>query len=595
MSLQVEQAVLGGLMLDNAEWDNVKDILTPESFETLDNRIIFETIARLLSNNEPADIVTIINLIKSSQDKQYNSIKQISSAYIILLVEDTPTSANTLAYAKILQTKTARRTLKKELLAQLADIDNAVIETEISTYNDVLDSTAKYNTVSFINSVDDSHVLKQLSISISRATFLPVHTVFLVGLATFSSMSCRRWGVQYKYGGKLPIGMYLVAEQPSGTAKTWTVSTFQKPFVDAFERVKTNSKTKLNELLNDKDSGDQAELDRLNSIIRSVLFITSGTPEGIEKSLSVSGGYFSAISSEQGLFNTVLGGCYSDKASNNDLLLSGFSGDYMGSMRVSREGYSGSVVGGVTMFAQSGGIETLLQASNGTGLAERFLLIAEQHNLGNRNFNHTSIISYELTQQYASMCAFIDNTLTDGSKFVDLPSLEIGFDGWGLIAEYRMSIEKNLADGGKYSHIAIRGAAAKIDMQIMKIAANLHLLDNNRGWHVIDIKHIKTAITIADAMLENALSLCKDKEIIGSKAEYNAILSLFDNGTKPRTEREVIQVKSKTRPYKEFTGNKSELIRLTLADMVKNGVLQEVFLPNTKFSGKPIKAYTLAQ
>lgn len=596
MSLQVEQAVLGGLMLDNAEWDNVKDILTPESFETLDNRIIFETIARLLSNNEPADIVTIINLIKSSQDKQYNSIKQISSAYIILLVEDTPTSANTLAYAKILQTKTARRTLKKELLAQLADIDNVELDTTPqSTHNAVLDTSTQYCSVNFLHAVCDSHILKQLAISISNATFLPVHTVFLVGLAIFSSMACRRWNVLYKYGGKLPIGMYLVAEQPSGTAKTWTVSTFQKPFVDAFERVKTNSKTKLNELLNDKDSNDQAELDRLNSIIRSVLFVTSGTPEGIEKSLSVSGGYFSAISSEQGLFNTVLGGCYSDKASNNDLLLSGFSGDYMGSMRVSREGYSGSVIGGVTMFAQSGGIETLLQASNGTGLAERFLLIAEQHNLGNRNFNHTSIISYELTQQYASMCSFTDNTLTDGSKFVDLPSLEIGFDGWGLISEYRMSIEKNLADGGKYSHIAIRGAAAKIDMQIMKVAANLHLLDNERNWHVIDIKHVKSAIIIADAMLENSLSLCKDKELIGSKAEYNAILSLFENGTKPRTEREIIQVKSKTRPYKEFTGNKSELIRLTLADMVKNGVLQEVFLPNTKFSGKPIKAYTLAQ
>jgi hypothetical protein len=51
----------------------------------------------------------------------------------------------------------------------------------------------------------------------------------------------------------------------------------------------------------------------------------------------------SAVSSEQGLFNTLLGSCYgNDKTSNNDLLLNGFDGGAMSSLRVTRSGYIGA-------------------------------------------------------------------------------------------------------------------------------------------------------------------------------------------------------------------------------------------------------------
>ena len=96
-------------------------------------------------------------------------------------------------------------------------------------------------------------------------------------------------------------------------------------------------------------------------------------------------------------------------------------------------------------------------------------------------------------------------------------------------------------------------------------------------------------------MIEARLNLCRDKSIIGQKAEYQAILSLFETSTKPRTEREIINAKSQTNPFKDYTGNKSELVRSVLNDMVSNGVLQIVQIKNDKINGKPIKAYTLAQ
>lgn len=597
MSLIAEQSVLGGLMLDNTQWLKVKNLLAVDDFLHEQHRYIYRTIAEQLQVDKPADIVTLAGN------------KNIDIAYLSILIEETPTAENTLAYAEVVKEAATKRQLAAHLETLTAQLrgngeSSAILEqlAQLSvsnantTHNDVLDTSTHYCTINFIDHIENKHILKQLAQAIANATFLPVHTVFLVGLGVFSSIACRRWCVEYRHAGTLPIGLYIVAEQPSGTAKSRTINAFQKPFYEVEHRVKTEIREKLAKLLEDKDE-NALEIDRLNKVLKSVLFATNATAEALEQSLFNSNGYFSAVSSEQGLFNTILGGCYSDKASNNDLLLSGFSGDYMGSMRVSREGYTGLAVGSVVMFAQSGGIETLLQASNGTGLAERFLLIAEQHNLGSRDFNQLASINHDITHQYADVCTgWAEWVLRDGEKYADLSRLDICYDGWKAIADYRSSIEPNLADGGRYSHIAIRGSAAKVDMQIMKIAANLHLMDADFTYSTtISLKHVKAAIVIADSMLETALALCKDKEIIGSKAEYNAILSLFEGGTKPRTEREIIQVKSKTRPFKEFTGNKSELIRSTLTDMVKNGVLQEVYLTNAKLNGKPIKAYALAQ
>ena len=473
----------------------------------------------------------------------------------------------------------------------LTDQDNG-------SFNNTLDTESHYCSVEFLQFVDDKHILKQLSLNIAKATYLPPHTVFLMGLGVFSSVACRRYCVEYQHGGIFPIGLYAIGEQPPAMGKSWAMNIFQEPFYTAEKAVKNQIKERLSTLyaIDKKEltTEQEQEIQNCQKVLKSVLFTTNTTAEALEQSLSHSGGYFSAVSSEQGLFNTILGYCYSDKASNNDLLLNGFDGGYMGSLRVSRDGYYGAVVGGAVMFAQNGGIENLLKASNGTGLAERFLFIAEPHNLGTRDFTQTAIINRDLTNQYSAICeVFASYVISEPLAFSELSRLDICADGWRLIAEYRNSIEKHLADGGRYSHIAIRGAAGKVNMQIMKIAANLHLLHGNETT-TIDLRHVKAAIGIAGAMIEANLRLCRDKGIIGTKAEYTSILSLFQYDNKPKIERAIMQSKIQTKPFCDFTGNKSELIRSTLADMVKDGILQVTYLTPKNDKGKPIKAYTLA-
>lgn len=68
-----------------------------------------------------------------------------------------------------------------------------------STYNNTLDTEQRYSSVEFLQFVDDKHILKQLALDIARATYLPPHTVFLMGLGVFSSVACRRYCVEYQH------------------------------------------------------------------------------------------------------------------------------------------------------------------------------------------------------------------------------------------------------------------------------------------------------------------------------------------------------------------------------------------------------------
>ena len=63
-SLEAEQAVLGGLMLENGTWDQIADTLNEKDFHLFDHRIIFRAIVDLAYHNQPFDVVTLADKIK---------------------------------------------------------------------------------------------------------------------------------------------------------------------------------------------------------------------------------------------------------------------------------------------------------------------------------------------------------------------------------------------------------------------------------------------------------------------------------------------------------------------------------------------------
>ena len=471
--------------------------------------------------------------------------------------------------------------------------ENTLSIKQPENYNVTLENEQLHCTVEFLQYVNDTHLLKKLAGEIAKATYLPEHTTFLTGLGIFSSIACRKYKVDYKNNGSLPIGLYVIAEQPSGTGKSRSNSLFQTPFNIAHYEYKKEIKSKRDAIKNKNEKDRTEEEKALLPLLEKKqipFFITNSTPEALEETLKYSNGFFSAVSSEQGLFNAMLGLCYGDgKASNNDLLLNGFDGGDISSIRVTRDGYSGKVVGSAVMFAQPGSIETILTQSNGTGLSERFLLLAEQHKLGVRNHTIEYPINNELLNKYDALCnELAKDILVNNKDCNDLISLKICDVGHKLIAEYRNTIELHLADGGKYSHISLRGAAGKINMQIIKIAANLHLLDSQQN-ETIAIEHVQSSIDIANAMLEANLKLCIDKGIIGKKSEWVAIIRYFErNNDKTNSYRKINNCLRKQLPFKSLTGNKSAAIGKALEEMIESQLI-------TKTTENKLVLYSLAQ
>ena len=58
-SLEAEQSLIGGLMLDALAWDKVADVITSDDFYRKDHRLIYSAIAGLIESGSPCDVVTV--------------------------------------------------------------------------------------------------------------------------------------------------------------------------------------------------------------------------------------------------------------------------------------------------------------------------------------------------------------------------------------------------------------------------------------------------------------------------------------------------------------------------------------------------------
>ena len=106
-SIDAEQSVIGGLLLENEALDKVADILSAEDFYQFDHKTIFQHITKLIERNRPADIVTVAESLESTAE-----LTQIGGiAYLGSLAQNTPTAANIRRYAEIVRERAIMRKL----------------------------------------------------------------------------------------------------------------------------------------------------------------------------------------------------------------------------------------------------------------------------------------------------------------------------------------------------------------------------------------------------------------------------------------------------------------------------------------------------
>jgi replicative DNA helicase len=119
-SLEAEQAVLGGLMLDNHAWDRVSERISEADFYRSEHRVLYRIMTDLAEKNMPIDALTLVEALKTI--KQLENIG--GEIYLFELAKNTPTAANISAYADIVR--------ERSILRQLIQVGQDVAQ---SAYN----------------------------------------------------------------------------------------------------------------------------------------------------------------------------------------------------------------------------------------------------------------------------------------------------------------------------------------------------------------------------------------------------------------------------------------------------------------------------
>ncbi|MGE5385638.1 MAG: replicative DNA helicase [Betaproteobacteria bacterium] len=106
-SIEAEQSVLGGLLLDNQAWDRMGELVADTDFYRDEHRRIFRQIRRLLEMGKPADVVTVAEALDAAGESDHTG----GLAYLGELAQNTPSAANIRRYAEIVRERSVLRQL----------------------------------------------------------------------------------------------------------------------------------------------------------------------------------------------------------------------------------------------------------------------------------------------------------------------------------------------------------------------------------------------------------------------------------------------------------------------------------------------------
>ena len=126
-AVDLEEVVLGAMMIDKKGVDEIIDILNPEVFYKSSHQYIYEAIFKLFENSEPVDLLTVSNQLRKDQ-----KLEQVGGDfYLVQLTQKVSSSAHIEFHARIILQKYIQRSLIK--------ISNEIIEQSYDETTDVFD------------------------------------------------------------------------------------------------------------------------------------------------------------------------------------------------------------------------------------------------------------------------------------------------------------------------------------------------------------------------------------------------------------------------------------------------------------------------
>ena len=130
-SIEAESSVLGGLLLDNAAWDRVGDLLTDGDFYRYEHKLVYAAIGGLINASRPADIITVFEQLQS-----LGKAEEIGGlAYLNALAQYVPSAANIRRYAEIVR----ERAILRKLVSASDEIATAAFNPQGKPVDRILD------------------------------------------------------------------------------------------------------------------------------------------------------------------------------------------------------------------------------------------------------------------------------------------------------------------------------------------------------------------------------------------------------------------------------------------------------------------------
>lgn len=379
--------------------------------------------------------------------------------------------------------------------------------------------------ISRILALDESDgnpsILARMAKEAARVIQFPENTAYLHCLGVFSSATVINFQVEYNHKF-IPVGMYTLGAQPSGSGKSSVNSYALDPISHALvKRNRTLSMLHKNidgeiEILSKQAEKAKTDTHLLRSYASAMEKLVddklrnpivakakkNSTPQAAEEVAAKQGGVFNMCSDEQEAIDTYLGLSYGDgkSAPDNGVFIAAFGGDMMGTARISREGIDIAVRGAFAVIAQNAGVDTLIKAgAAGRGVSERCLVIKEPNRIGFRTYTRErSQFDVDLKAEYQELCT---NVVT-GTYPLNLTFSEQCRD---MIVDLKNMVEPQCRPGAKYGDSQIRGFASKIEQHITKLAANFHIAEQ---WSPAVTS--KPSFEIQERNLTKAMLVCMD-------------------------------------------------------------------------------------
>lgn len=466
----------------------------------------------------------------------------------------------------------------------------------------LLENENDFQQLDLMKHLECSHILKRMALSMEKTSFVafPSSTAFLIMLSVFSGYSSRVYRISrdssdYNY---IPLGLYVVAEQPSGSAKDFPLNLMNRAFKSAKRSFEKATKERAKDLSISIDKAVTANKDDpnikalcaeekqvkavLSAIAKYTTSLSDTTPEGLEVSLIDTNGYFTVASAEQSVLNVLIGGMYSNGDSNNEVLLKGFDGGDVDTYRAGRGSFTGMAAGSFTVFAQKGSLKTLYGKSGMSGLHERTFKIAEPNRMGKRDFINGNDFNWHLMDElkehieplFSSM--FTTENMLEPAPLYELPLLKLTGNGYYQIKLFQQEMEDLMDDGGIYhgTKMDMGGTLAKTSIQVIKMAGCLHLLDSGFYEPIVQDKYVTASINIIRDITLSYHRLMERESLTGEKAAY---LKIMDYLSKSPNGKPIRAIQAALQGVKPFTMPKPyPYIRTIIEQMIEHDILKVV-------------------